>query len=308
MNCPDCNTEIDYEGLCSSCKRRKAILKDKYQPLKDLPIEQREKLLTQRKYSIKYNQKHKKEKQTASVLGKDLNKVFKKVNMEEINSEVLKNISSAFEKSDLDQDILIKNDYSELETILKAIETINYNTISEEDYELKREKIRKKVDILDKYIIDILHNLESIPIDDTENQIIEVKKLAQLRKIRREFKNRYELLKYIHSFTKLLQDEKGYNFSKICKEGEMFLNSIKYKIYNKIVESPTTKKANMKLLNLRNYNVTCDIVSAKTNRKIIKFSKVIEATTKEDAGERAKALIKEEYGEDSVWSKLKVNY
>ena len=323
MICKDCGANVEKilisEGICDSCLRRKKYMKEKYIPLKTLPEKELNKILSQRKYAKNHINKVKERRNLKNtlenednndIIGIDLKtekEQILEVNMDDLEKELLDNITQAFEKSNLDDEILIKNNYNELEIILKAIESINYNTLSQEDYETKREVIRKKVDVLDKYIIDILHNLEIIDINDTEKQIIEVKKLARLRKIRREFKNRYELLRYLHTFSDLMKKEdNGIKFSKTCKSGEMFLNSIKYKIYNKVVENPESKKAEKKLLNLRTYEITCDVVSSQTNRKIIKYLKFVEASSKDEAIEIAKDLIKQQYGNDSIWSKMKV--
>lgn len=298
MNCTDCGstTEKLVDGLCRSCRMRKANLKDRYIPLKDLDEKQRSKIEAMRNNSQKYyNKKANDKNNTMETKTED-------VNIDDLKNEIFGNLKLAFEKSELDDKIVIENNYDELDSIIKALQVLIKKQVTKDSYEKERENIRKKVDILDKYIIDVLHNLESIDIENTNEQIIEVKKLALLRKIRRELKNLDEITKYTYTLSNLVSNSES-RFPKICKEAELFLNSVKYKLYNKIIESPKNDK---KLLGLHKYTVTCSVVSSTTNRKIIKVTKQLEGTSNNDVKEKFIEELKTQYGDDVIWSKMSI--
>ena len=96
------------------------------------------------------------------------------------------------------------------------------------------------------------------------------------------------------------------SFSSVTsKDIDLFINSVKYKIYNKIVESP---KSDKKLLGLFKFRVTCDIVSNSTNRKILKINEVVQGKNKDDAKEVIIQSLKTRYGDDVIWSRMKINF
>lgn len=318
MLCSHCGKEVDKifpignkfkENVCRSCKQRASILKDKYIPYNLLSQEEKNKIDSQRRYNSTYNKRktntNEKSLANENISLKDLNllnRIEIKLDQEELKNEIVNNIKEAFKKVNLDDEIEVDNDYSELRTILNIISIIQENK-NKEQVNAKREILRKKVDVLDKYIIDVLHDLESIEPDNEEKQLLAAKKLSILRKYRRELKNKDETLKLIMKFKKLIpsQDEHLQNYK---KEVNNFLKATEGKIYNRMVENSVNDN---KLLGLRRYRLECSVASNTIqDRKIVKVTETVQATDPDSAREKFIGILRERYGESVLWDRIRI--
>lgn len=313
MICSHCGKETDKaflinkDNVCRSCKQRASILKDKYIPYNNLSQEEKIKIDNQRKYNSTYN-KRKSTTNDKSLVEEIinpndlLNEIENNIDNSELRNEVTNNIKDAFKKVGLDEEIDVNNNYDELRTILKIISVIQENR-DKEQVNIKRENLRKKVDVLDKYIIDILHDLESIEPDNIEKQLLAARKLSIIRKYRRELKNKDETLKLVMKFKKLVpsQDEHLNNYK---KEVNNFLHATEGKIYNRMVEN---SKNDNKLLGIRKYRLECSIASNTIkDRKIIKVSEVVQETDPDSAREKFISILRERYGEGVLWDRIRI--
>lgn len=318
MICNDCgketekvysNNKFSKDKICRSCYQRLNILKERYKPYNLLSDEERHKIDLQRKNNSTYN-KRKSKSNNKSLSNKKsslndkigLNEIQIDINQDQLKEEIENNIKEAFKKVNLNDTLEMNNDYNELRSILSIISIIQENK-NKEQINNKREILRKKVDVLDKYIIDILHDLESIELDNKEKQLLAAKKLSIIRKFRREIKNKEETLKLIMKFKKLIpsQDEHLDNYK---KEVNNFLRATEGKIYNRMVED---SKNDNKLLGIRRYRLECSVASNTIqNRKIVKVSEIVQATDPDSAREKFISILRERYGEEVLWDKIRI--
>ena len=318
MICSDCGKEVEKvysndrfsrSNLCRSCHQRLNILKENYKPYNSLSEDEKHKIDVQRKNNSTYN-KRKSQNNDKSLVDKNkalndeigLNEIHIEVDQDELKKEIESNIREAFKKVSLDDNIEMNNDYNELKSILNIISIMQDNK-NKEQINSKREILRKKVDVLDKYIIDILHDLESIESDNEEKQLLAAKKLSIIRKFRREIKNKEETLKLIMKFKKLVpsQDEHLDNYK---KEINNFLRATEGKIYNRMVED---SKNDNKLLGIRRYRLQCSVASNTIqNRKIIKVNEIVQATDPDSAREKSISILRDRYGESVLWDRIRI--
>lgn len=316
--CNDCGKSVDKvytnnkfsrSHICRSCYQRLNILKENYKPYNSLSEQEKHKIDAQRKNNSTYN-KRKSKGNEKSLSNKNislndkigLNEIEINIDQEKLKGEIENNIKEAFKKVNLDENIEVNNDYNELRSILNIISIIQENK-NKEQVNAKREILRKKVDVLDKYIIDILHDLESIEPDNTEKQLLAAKKLSIIRKFRREIKNKEETLKLIMKFKKLVpsQDEHLDNYK---KEVNNFLRATEGKIYNRMVED---SKNDNKLLGIRKYRLECSVASNTIqDRKIVKVNEVVQATDPDSAREKFISILRDRYGTEVLWDRIRI--
>lgn len=309
MICNDCgketnkiysNNRFSKNKLCRSCYQRLCILKEKYIPYNLLSEEQRHKIDLNRKNNSTYN-KRKVKDNDKSLSNKNIS-LKAKIKLNKLQENIENNIKEAFKKVNLDDKVIIDNDYKELRSILDIIIILQDNS-NKEKINKEREILRKKVEVLDKYIIDILHDLESIEEDNEEEQLLAAKKLSTIRKIRREIKNKEETLKLGLKFRKLVSGPSD-QLESFKKEVNNFLRATEGKIYNRMVENP---KNDNKLLGIKRYSLECNIISNQVqDRSIVKVREIITSTSPEQAKENFISILRNRYGDSVIWDNIKI--
>lgn len=298
--CPDCNENVSIlkEGLCDKCRRRKNILKEKYIPFINLSEKEKEKVIKSRTSSNKYleNKKKKEDKVKKQKQTRKLNK--HNIKIKELEEEVNNNLKLAYEKLNINTEPKYVLSLYNPVIVLDLIDTIY--SYDKQEFENQKAIVTKKIDTIDKYIIDILHNIEHLDINDDEQQLYESKKIKILREIRRDLKNKEKSIQMCKKFFNSLCIDKT-KLNDIKKDLNNYVNAIDSQYYNPYVEEPKTDK---KILGLHKYRCSSKICSSKTNRKILFYKKEVTANNTDDAKNKFIELIRADYGEDSVWEKI----
>ena len=304
FKCPHCNNTVSVlkEGLCLTCYRRKHILKDNYIPFINLSQREQKEILKQREYNKKFNKKvnEAKRKTNKSKKAKVTSKCNDRINLEK---EINNNLVNAYKKLNIEEkDNSNVNIIDDVNTILNMINIILY--YDKNKCETQKSLISKKIDVIDKYIIDILHNIENSKFGDDEIHSHESKKIYILRQIRRDLKNKEKALEISKKFFNLINPDKD-RLNDMKKDLNCFINALDDHYYNPYVEQP---KSDEKILGLHKFRCECKVTSPTTNRKIIKYSEMITASNSYDAESKLIENLRQKYGEDVIWSTIYVNF
>lgn len=305
FKCPHCGNKVSIlkDGLCGTCYRRKRIMKDKYIPFLELSEKEQKEIIKMREYNQKYLEKSKKNKV------KTKNKKIKeqKINknndiQEKLEKEINQNLLEAYKKLDIDKNDLDIDVINDINSILDIINIILY--YDKEKCDLQKSMITKRIDTIDKYIIDVLHNIENAEFDDDKDLLLESKKIQILRRIRRQYKNKEKSLQMSKKFFQCISANTD-KLNDIKKELNCFITALDSRYYNPYVEEP---KCDKKILGLHKFKCTCKVTSSQTERKILKFNEVVLAKNTDDARNKVIEILREKYGNDVVWTTIYINF
>lgn len=305
FKCPHCGNRVSIlkEGLCETCYRRKRIMKDKYVPFLELSEKEQKEILKTRQYNQKYLEKSKKNKIKTKNKKTKEQKANKNNDMQEkLEKEINQNLLEAYKKLEIDKNDLDINIVNDVNSILNIVNILLY--YDKEKCDLQKSIITKRIDTIDKYIIDILHNIENTEFDDDNELLIESKKVQILRRIRRQYKNKEKSLQMSKKFFQCICANTD-KLNDIKKELNSFIGALDSKYYNPYVEEP---KSDKKILGLHKFKCTCKITSSQTERKILKFNEVVLATGTDDARNKVIEILREKYGSDVVWTTIYINF
>lgn len=302
FKCPHCgnNVSILKEGLCETCYRRKRLMKDKYVPFLELSESEQKKILKTREYNQRFLEKAKNNKIKNQKV-KEV-KIKNDNNMQEkLEKEINQNLTDAYKKLNIDSNLNI-DIVNDVNSVLNIVNIILY--YDKEKCESQKSIISKKIDIIDKYIIDILHNIENADFDNDNILLHESKKVQILRNIRRQYKNKEKSLQISKKLFQLLNVNVD-KLNDIKKDLNCFIGALDTRYYNPYVEEP---KSDKKILGLHKFRCECKLTSSQTNRKVLKFSEVILATGSDDAKDKTIQALREKYGNDVVWTTIYTNF
>lgn len=302
FKCPHCDNKVSIlkEGLCETCYRRKRIMKDKYIPFLELSEKEQKEIIKMREYNQKYLEKSKKNKVKSKKVKEQ--KTSKNNIQEKLEKEINQNLLEAYKKLDIDKNNLDVNIVNDINSILDVINIILY--YDKEKCDLQKSIITRRIDTIDKYIIDILHNIENVEFDDDNDLLLESKKVQILRRIRRQYKNKEKSLQMSKKFFQCISANTD-KLNDIKKELNSFIGALDSRYYNPYVEEP---KSDRKILGLHKFKCACKVTSSQTERKILKFNEVILATGTDDARNKVIEILREKYGSDVVWTTIYINF
>lgn len=301
--CQECLSEVERfkeDNICDTCFKRKIRMGSKYIPFKNLSDKDKSDILKSREYNRK---RILKDKETTE----RLKSVSIKIDYGNLKDEINTNLTNAFNKLNIDNKIPDINkeeneennsEINKLDELLEIIEEIS--NFDKNKIEERKAQVNKKVSTIDNYIIDILHNLENLELDEDDKILEEAKKIIILRNIRREYKNEEQTL--ILKKKAFLNIKDPTRLSDIKKEIQSFKRSMKTKHYNPYVENPK----NDRILGEHKFRCQCDALSNNTERKVVKFNEVIKAKNQEDAKNKVVEKLRDQYGNSVVWSKINV--
>lgn len=302
LTCPDCMLQVEKikeNGLCPACSKRKSIMKEKYIAFKALPEKDKERILKQRESSKKlYKAK--------SFVEKNLNKKAKTVNKveklhKELEKEIKENLEIAYSKLNLGETENLDK-ISDLKMILEIINILVY--YDEKKLTEQKQILNRKIDTIDKYMIDIQHNIEHLEFDDDEKLLLEAKKQNIIRDIRRNLKNKENTLELAKKFFKTInRDISRLNDIKDNITG--FIKAIETEKYNPYVENP---KSDHKILGLHKFRCSCQVTSPTTNRKVLKESGVVDGKDSDNAKEEFIKVLRKKHGEGVVWTTIQTTF
>ena len=304
FTCPHCNTNVSIlkEGLCETCFRRKSRLKERYVPFINLSQKEQEEVLRQRKYNKKVNEKSKKTKERIKKSNETKQKNKLNNLQVELEKEINENLSNAYKKLDIEEIDSNINVINDVNTILNMLNIILYYDKSK--CESQKNLVSNKIATIDKYIIDILHNIENSEFEDDELHSHESKKIYILRQIRRDLKNKEKALEMSKKFFNLINPNKD-KLNDMKKDLNCFINALDNHYYNPYVEEP---KSDKKILGLHKFRCECKVTSSTTDRKVLQHNEVIIASNSDDAKNKMIEKLREKYGNDVVWTTIYTNF
>lgn len=301
--CPDCMEEVEIlkeNGLCPTCSRRKAIMKEKYIAIKSLSEKDRKRILKLRESSKKLYNKNKKEEkpqEIKEIKSRNRNEELHK----ELEKEILENLENAYKKLNVEEDVEM-DVVTDLNNVLNVINTLTYYDAKKA--EDQKQLVTKKIDIIDKYMIDIQHNIEHKDFDDDEGLLLEAKKQNILRDIRRKLKDKEKSLTISKKFFKTINRDLT-RLGDIKKDITGFMKSMEVEMYNPYVENP---KSDIKILGLHKYRCECQITSSTTNRKVIKISEIIHGKNPDNVKDELIKILRNRYGQDVIWTNITTHF
>ena len=299
--CPDCLEEVEIlttSGLCRTCNRRKSIMKENYIAIKALPEKDRVRILKLRENSKKnYN----KIKEQEDLPNKEIDKKDSEDLYKTLEKEISENLDTAYKKLNLPEESSMDVS-SDLKNILSLINVLLYYDAKKADEQ--KQTISKKIEVIDKYMIDIQHNIEHKSFDDDEGLLLEAKKQNIIREIRRDLKDKEKSLLISKKFFKLInRDVTKLNDTK--REITGFMKSMETEMYHPYVENP---KSDYKILGLHKFRCECQVTSLHTQRKILKISEIVTGKDSDNAKEEFIKLLRERYGQEVVWTSIKTTF
>lgn len=300
MICNDCEKEYNEtlkNGICHSCSIRKGLQKEKYIPYKELPEEEKIKLESRRKYSSDIYHKNKEKMEFSN--NEELDEL--------IDNDTIEYIKKGFIEAGLDETIDIDYDLDLLKSFVSLFQNIG-KPIKKEEYDKQRQDLSKKIRVFDKYVEDILHDLENLSFVEDVDEVHKLeqlygKKLRIIRTYRRRFRNKDEILRLTYKLQNLLIKPE-IKITDTLNEIVGFIRAIENGFYNRAVED---SRDNKKLLGLFKFRCNCDIVSNTSDRKIIKINEIVQAKDQNEAKENLINVLRNRYGESVIWSKVKIS-
>lgn len=301
LTCPDCLLQVEKlkeNGLCPICSKRKSIMKEKYVAFKTLPEKDKERIIKQRESSKKlYDARSHIDKVINTKPKESKNEKLHK----ELEKEINENLEMAYSKLNLGETENLDK-ISDLKMILEIINILVY--YDEKKLTEQKQILNRKIDTIDKYMIDIQHNIEHLKFNDDEALLLEAKKQNIIRDIRRNLKNKENTLELAKKFFKTInRDISRLNDIKDNITG--FIKAIETEKYNPYVENP---KSDHKILGLHKFRCSCQVTSPTTNRKVLKESGVVDGKDSDNAKEEFIKILRKKHGEGVVWTTIQTTF